>query len=136
MLIDQLKADMLAARKASDKARLTLLSTVVGELTANATVVNGEKTVTDEAAIATLRKFVKNLEEMVKINPSAQFEIDVLSAYLPQMLSEDEIRSIVQNLINNGAANMGQVMAALKANHAGLYDGKMASTIAKKELLG
>ena len=59
-------------------------------------------------------------------------EIAILNAYLPTQLSEDKLRTIIDEFrVENPDANVGAVMSYLKANYEGLYDGKLASTLAK-----
>jgi uncharacterized protein YqeY len=138
MLIVQLQQEMLAARKSGDKARLSILSTLVGELLSNAKLENGAKTVADDAVLSLIKKYVKNLEELLRSAPSnekAKLELDLLKVYLPQMLSEDELRAIIQERVDAGDGNIGKIMVYLRAEFNGKYDGKMASMIAK-EVLG
>ena len=59
-----------------------------------------------------------------------------LTNYMPQQMDEYmltlAVRAIIDELGSN--ANMGQVMAALKAKHAGQYDGKVASNVVKNAI--
>jgi hypothetical protein len=59
-------------------------------------------------------------------------EIMILNEYLPQQMDESQLRTAIEMFkAENPDANMGSIMAHLKANFAGLYDGKMASQLAK-----
>ena len=59
-------------------------------------------------------------------------EISILNGYLPQQMDESQLRTAIDMFkAENPDANMGSIMAHLKANFAGLYDGKMASQLAK-----
>jgi hypothetical protein len=66
-------------------------------------------------------------------------ELEILQAYLPEQLAEDEIRILVQAAIaKTGASSpqeMGKVMAALMPDTKGKADGALVSSIVK-ELLG
>lgn len=66
-------------------------------------------------------------------------EIAVLKAYLPQQLSEDEVRDIVRakivELSADGPQMMGQVIGAVKAQAGNAADGAMLARIVKEELL-
>lgn len=136
-LYEQLRADLNTARKARDADKVAVYSTVVGEMLANAVLVDGQKTVVDEAAQAVLKKTIKGLDELLGfgVNEKASAERALLAGYLPKQLEEAELRQVIQTAISAGASNMGAVMSSLKASHAGLYDGKLAS-ILTKELLG
>jgi uncharacterized protein YqeY len=69
-----------------------------------------------------------------------QFEISTLERYMPQALSEAEIDSAIGSAIADlgakGAADMGKVMAALKARLAGRADMSKVSTRVKARLAG
>jgi len=95
---------------------------------------------TDEKVTATIVKFLKNaranrdlmLASDAKTLPKVEREIELLSAYLPQQMTEDELRAAIDQFRReNPGAGVGTVMAFLKASHAGLYDGRLASQLAK-----
>lgn len=132
MLIDKIKTDNLAARKAHDSNKATLLTTLIGEaemIGKNA----GNRAPTDDEVVETIRKFVKNNKQTIEALAGVgvekfQFENDVLTEYLPKMLSEDELTEVIKSF---DTKNMGEIMKQLKAKYAGVYDGAMASRIAK-----
>ena len=66
------------------------------------------------------------------------FRSDVISAYLPEQLSDSEIEKLVQDAISqtgaNGPSGMGQVMKFLQSKIAGKADGGKVSAIVKKAL--
>ena len=67
-----------------------------------------------------------------------QFQIDVLSTYLPKQMDEAEVRKIIQEVIaQTGASSMadiGKVMGASMGKLNGKADGKLISAIVKEEL--
>ena len=152
MLIDRIRADQLAARKARDSVAAGLLTTLIGEATsvseeefrAAAEAARGDDgdavavsvPITDEKVTATIVKFLKNAKanrELMKTSDAkTEREIEILSAYLPQQMTEADLRAAIDGFRrDNPGANVGGVMAFLKANHAGLYDGRLASQLAK-----
>jgi uncharacterized protein YqeY len=144
-LLNQIKADQLVARKARDTVKSSLLTTLIGEASfvSEQDYKAGKTEITDEKVLATIRKFLKGAVETLRlllatnsgvIQPiqTAKIEIDILESYIPQQLSEDELRMIIVTFKEaNPGANVGAIMGYLKTNHAGLYDGKMASALAK-----
>ena len=79
----------------------------------------------DDGKLAHVERLSPRVEQVCR-------EIDILNAYLPQQLSEDKLRTIIDEFrLENPGANVGAIMGYLKANYEGLYDGKMASTLAK-----
>lgn len=143
-LIEQLKQDQLNARKARDTHKASLLTTLLGESMAIGKT-DGNRETTDGEVIAMVRKFIKNLDQVIAVSDEqdvayheATSEIEILRQYLPVMLDEaqlrDTISAIVESSGGKGSTNMGVVMKVLKATHDGQYDGKVASTIVKEVL--
>lgn len=140
-LLEQIKADQLQARIAADKAKASILTTLIGE----AEMVgknDGNRDTTDQEVIATIKKFIKNIDETIAVAGSTETlvaEKDALQVYLPRQLTEPELRVTIGNIIVtqglSGPKAMGQLMGELKKNHAGSYDGALASRLVK-ELLG
>lgn len=157
MLIDTIKNDQVAARKIRNTLAATLLTTLLGE--ANMVAKNAQRdTPTDEEVTVVLKKFLKgNAETQAIIHKAVAAQEDhnhayisstimdkltaaleeqkILESYLPKQLSEGELIQIVSAAILAGTAiNVGALMGFLKANHAGKYDGKVASTAIKTVL--
>ena len=154
-LLDELKADQLAARKAKARLKADLLTTLIGEAAQITTeeFKRGVTQVTDDKVAATLAKFVKNTKQTLESLASerarrlqaggdasetderikaAEAELAVLSAYGPQPMSEAQLREVIDAFrAKTPEANVGMIMAHLKANFAGQYDGKTASALAK-----
>lgn len=65
-------------------------------------------------------------------------EGEVIASYLPEQLSEDEIKKLISETIAavgaSGPADMGKVMGALKAKVAGKADGALVSSLVKAAL--
>lgn len=154
-LLDQLKADQLAARKQNDRLKADLLTTLIGEATQITTeeFKRGVTEVTDDKVVATVAKFSKNIKltlenlaserarlaeaggDASKVNErikAAETELAILSSYGPKQMTEAELRAAIDAFkTNNPDANVGAIMAHLKTNFGGQYDGKAASALAK-----
>jgi uncharacterized protein YqeY len=65
-------------------------------------------------------------------------QAEVLSVYLPEGLSEDEVRALVRQAIadgaNQGANQMGPLMGRIMPQIRGRFDGKEANRIVREEL--
>lgn len=145
-LLDNIKQDQRAARILSrsedNRVKANVLTTLLSEASKPG-FNDGKRDSTDEEVVAVCKKFIKNLEEVQAVNHNeitAQ-EIVIVSEYLPSQLSEEELDSIVEQFVISQKAagenpNIGGVMKFLKTNHSGLYDGKLASTLAKKYTIG
>lgn len=62
-------------------------------------------------------------------------ERDVLSRYLPEQVSEDEIKQAIDNYIKEtGSNNMGQIIGAIKAKFGNSADGALVARLVKESL--
>lgn len=140
-VLNKIREDLLAARKSRETVTANALSALVGE----AVMVgknNGNRESTDDEVLATVRKFIKNLEEtkrnLVAHNKDTvvcEEEIKILSQYLPKQMNEDELRAAINSIVSeNTTAGMGLIMKLLKEKYNGLYDGKLASELTKQLL--
>ena len=139
-LLERLISDRLAAFKGGDKIRATLLATVIGEARADARR-EAVRDPSEEEMLAKIRKFIKNNEEAMaagRAETTAKLgkENEILEAYLPRMLSDEELRRllkpIVEALAEKSPKAMGQVMAAIKGDAR--IDMKRASALVKAML--
>jgi uncharacterized protein YqeY len=102
---------------------------------------------TDEDVLAVIQKEAKqrrdSIEEFKKANrmelvDKETKELEMLQAYLPQQMSEEEIKSLVKNAINQTNAktivDMGKVMGALMPKVKGKADGTLVSKIVRESL--
>ena len=142
-LLNKIKKEQLLARKAKDTLRASLLTTVIGEASPS-----GNQTVTDSDVEEKVGKFYKNLRDNRAIYiernqdvSEVDKEMEILEEFLPKQLSEDDIKEIVSEFVNNnelpeGNKAMGQVMAHLSKNYKGQFDGKVAKTVVLNVLNG
>lgn len=142
-LLARIKANYLAARK-ERASTVGALSALVGEVETKEKTFNPARPVTDEEVLAIVRKHIKGLDEtLTALRGRAQARMDdiakieqekaLLEAYLPQQLAEADIERIATERKMAGD-DMGKIMAHLKAQHPGQYDGKLASTVVKRVL--
>ena len=147
--IEEIKADLGQARKDRDSFKLSVLTTFYSE----AAMVGkdaGNRDSTDTEVVEKGRRFIKKIDETITIlegrNDSgssstiADFETEkeILNKYLPQLLSVaelgEEIKKIIDSEQLNSPKQMGMIMKKLGERFTGLYDGKVASTIARELL--
>lgn len=142
---EQINADIKAAMLAKDKEKLAVLRDIKSKLLLEAT--SGSGAGTDESALKIIMKLHKQRMETYEIYKQQQREdlaqeelaqAKVIEAYLPKMMSEDEIRNEVQNAITQsgaaGSKDMGKVMGILSGKLAGKADGKVIASLVKEEL--
>ena len=129
----QLTEDMKTAMRAKDQVSLSTIRLI------NAAIKQfevDERTEADDAkVISILTKMVKQRKDSAKIYTEAgrqdladkeNAEIEILNRYLPQMMSAEEIKTVVEAVIAetgaSGMADMGKVMGVLKTRLAGKAD--------------
>ncbi len=145
-LLSRIKKDQLQARKDRFTQVASVLTTLIGEASM-AGKNDGNRESTDLEVVAVIKKFIKNLDELMAIVGDgndgfleAMAEKMVLNVYLPSQLTSDEVADIVLKQIDLlddvSPKHMGKIMGHLKSNYAGQYDGKMASKVVKDLLNG
>lgn len=146
-LIDRINEDIKKAMLAREKDKLEALRAVKSALLLVLTSEGGAK-ITPQDEIKLLQKLVKQRREAATIyneqNRSELAEVEnyqaeVISAYLPEQMSREEIVRIIDAIvINTGASgikDMGKVMAAAGEQLAGKADNKTLAAIVR-EVLG
>ncbi len=145
-LTDQINNDIKTAMKARDSKKLTALRDIKAKILLEATSGAGTE-VSDEVAGKIIMKLYKqrmdtyNLyvkEERGDLAEDELFEAKVIEAYMPKLMSEDEVRAVVLEKIAamgaTGPQDMGKVMGPIMGQLNGKADGKMISSIVKELL--
>ena len=123
-LKEQINADFIIAFKAKEMERKNFLGLLKGEIQ------NEEgrgTTTTDESVITILRKMEKSLK--LTNNPESLVELSYMEPYLPSLMTEEQIRTIVLAYKAAGLTNVGQIMGQFNKEHKGLADNKLVSSI-------
>lgn len=144
-ILEQITADMKNAMKAKDKVALTAIRALKTAIT-NAEK-GGNSELSDTDIISIIRKQVKQRQDSIiqyseagrpELAEIEEAEISILEKYLPQALSEDEVKAIIQGIINdtgaNSMADMGKVMKAAQEKCQGRAEGKLLSQLVKASL--
>lgn len=138
MIIDEMKKDNIQAMKDKNATARTIYGVVLNKhlLTSIEKRKAGTDT-TDADMVAILQKTIKELTEEAenyqKVGNVSQVEEinkqkEILTKYLPQMLSEEEIKSIIATLDDK---SMPSIMKHFKANYAGKVDMQLVNKIAR-----
>jgi hypothetical protein len=151
MLRERFTDDLKTAMKAGDKRRLGTIRLIQAALKDRDIEARGQgkDPIGDDEILALLQKMVKQRQESVAIyeqNARPELaagereEIEVISSFLPQQLSEaDTDAAIVAAIGETGAASvkdMGKVIAKLRADYAGRMDFAKVSPRVKDKLAG
>ena len=130
MTITELKKRMMKAKK-EDKEKANALMMLVDAAQKLAKEKN--ETVEEKHIIAAAKKLTKMAKESIDAGiEKAKKELEIYKEFLPQVLSPEETRKVIKDLINKGAKNIGEIMKELKNRND--IDKGIASKIAKEEL--
>jgi hypothetical protein len=141
-LTDRVKQDLTVAMKAGEKERVSALRLVLSELQKAAKEGDADE-------LAVLRRERKRRHESAaafrdggrpELAEAEDGEAEIIEAYLPAELSDDELRAIVAAAVTETGASsprdMGQVMKASMARVGGRADGRRVSALAQEALAG
>jgi len=147
MLKDQIIKDLTEAMKAREELKTSVLRMLKADIM-KYEVSGVDKEANDDVVIDLVKKGIKQRKEAADgfhkggNEESAQkelSEVKILEAYMPEQMSEDEVRKIVQETIDQtGASNpadFGKVMGATMGKIKGQADGGVVNKVVK-ELLG
>ncbi len=137
--------DMKSAMRAGEKERLGTIRLILAAI--KQVEVDTRKALDDTSILAILDKMVKQRRESIaqyekagrdELAAKEQAEIEIIQAYLPEQLSDDEIDALIAATINETGAgslrDMGKVMGKLKPKLQGRADMGAVSAKIKQRL--
>ena len=139
---EQILADIKEAMKAKDEFKRDTLRTLNAAL--KQVEVDQRIEMTDEVVLPLLQKEIKKRADSVELYlkgeredlaKKEQGEIDLIKAYLPAQLSDEELKAKIAAIIQKAGKNLGAVMKMAKDEIGASAEAKRISMIAK-ELLG
>ena len=143
---DDLSTSLKEAMKAKDKTKLNAIRQIQTEI-AKKKAEKGEEA-TDELALGVISSYVKKMtkaveeyqslgERGVEMAEKIQFEIDFLSGWLPEQLSEEEVSKIIDEVLSEmgdaDISQMGKIIGAVMAKADGL-DGSVVSKLVREKI--
>jgi uncharacterized protein YqeY len=144
-MFDQIQNDMKTALKNGERVKANTLRLLISKLKNKAIEVGSS--LDDKQILQAIQKTAKQHKESIKMYKEGnredlviqeQAELDIVEEYLPSMMDENEITTIVESIIKEtGATTMadfGKVMPQVMKKGAGKIDGSMAQSILKSKL--
>lgn len=144
-MVEKLKKDMIDSMKSKDKERLTVIRMVKSAM--DLEHIDHKREINDDLLIDVLNKQIKmrrdSIEEFKKASrddlvEKTQAEVDILLAYLPEQLSEEEVSleidKIFEDVQPTSQKDMGRIMKEASAKLKGKADMKLVSEIIKTKL--
>ena len=146
-LKERLTDDMKSALRNRETVRLGLVRMIRAQIK-NREIAKGSDLV-DEETVEVVSSLIKSRKEALEfavkgdrqdLVAQAEEELEILASYLPEQLSEEEIRSVVREAIEQsgaaGPGDMGKVMGAVMPRVKGRADGRLVNTIVRECLAG
>jgi len=137
--------DLKEAMKAQDKERLTVIRMVKGAIQMEE--LNLKHELTDDEVISIIAKQIKTRKESIvefekgnrtDLIEKTESEIKILEEYMPEQLSEEEVRKVIDKVFAEvnptGMADMGKLMGKLNPLLKGKADMGLVSSIVKSKL--
>lgn len=145
MLQEKLRTDMADAMRAGDNEKRDALRLLLAAV--KQAEVDGQKTLDDAGVQDVLTKQAKQRRESISDYERAgrddladreKAELLIIESYLPQMMTEEEIKGLVAQTISDlgatGPQDMGRVMGSLMPQVKGKADGRLVSDVVRKLL--
>lgn len=139
MLIDELKKAQMEALKTKDTLKRSVLQIVTGKVKlAEIEKRTKNESLTDDDVLLVINKVIKELDEEILAFKNANrtekveeltLQKQILEAYLPAKLTEEEIREIINSLEDKSMPN---IMKHFKLNYLGKCDMKLVNKLANE----
>ena len=144
-LVDKIQKDMYKAMKEKEKERINALRNIIGKLKYRY-IDKGDK-LTEQEEIKVIQSLAKQRRESIEmykqggrndlVETEAK-ELSIIEEYLPQAMSEEEVRQLVRETVKETGAesmsDLGKVMPLVMKKGAGKVDGKLAQEVLKELL--
>ena len=140
-----IKKDMYSAMKSGEKEKAGTLRTLLAKL--KDLQINTRQELSENDCLKVIKTLVKQRKEAFEMYEKADrqnladkenAELLILETYLPKMMTEPEIRSLVESIISEtaaqGVADIGKVMPIVMQRGSGKVDGKKANLILRELL--
>ena len=144
-LVDEIQKDMYKAMKEKEKERINALRNIIGKLKYRY-IDKGDK-LTEQEEIKVIQSLAKQRRESIKMYKQGgrndlveteTKELSIIEEYLPQAMSEGEVRRLVRETVKETGAesmsDLGKVMPLVMKKGAGKVDGKIAQEILRELL--
>jgi uncharacterized protein len=146
-LKERLRSDLNDAMRSRDQVRMRTLRSALTAITNEEVSGSAARELTDDEVIRVLTREAKKRKEAAEAFGAAgraeqaqteRAEGDVLAAYLPAQLSDDELAALVAGAIQatggTGRGGIGPVMKAVTPQVAGMADGARVAAEVRRQL--
>ena len=141
-LIERLETDYKTALKASERLRVDTIRLIKAGIQ-RAAIDKRKDTLEESEVIQVLAQQAKQRRETIDsakqtsrqdVFAQATAELDILNGYLPQQLTPEALKQLVDEAIKAVGANQGPIMKYVMSKAAGSADGKLVSQLVAERL--
>lgn len=150
MIREQIKAKLIESMKAKDEqatGTLRLINAAIKDKDIEARPKGNPNGIDDSSVMSLLQSMIKQRKESIEmyrqghrddLAAKEQAEVDIIQSFLPQQMTEEEMKVAIRDVITQTGAtsvkDMGKVMGTVKAKYAGRMDMGRASGLIKAAL--
>ena len=144
-IIDEIQQDLHEAMKKKEKEKTNTLRNIIGKLKYK-TIEKGEE-ITEQEEIKVIQSLAKQRKDSIEMYKKGErsdlveiesTELSIINEYLPQEMSEEEVKSLVKDSVEESGAqsiaDLGKIMPIIMKKGAGRVNGKLAQQILREIL--
>jgi uncharacterized protein len=140
-LKERIRSDLNDARRERDKLKTVVLGTFLSDVKNREIELGREVDDAEVQALATtaIKRRKEAAEQMraggrEELAAKEEQEAVLLRTYLPEQISESEVRAMVRDAVRSGAADLGAVMKVVMPRVKGRFDGRELNRLVREEL--
>ena len=144
-IIDEIQHDLHEAMKKKEKEKTNTLRNIIGKLKYK--IIEKGEEITEQEEIKVIQSLAKQRKDSIEMYKKGERidlveiesnELSIISEYLPQAMSEEEVRSFVKDSVEESGvqsiADLGKIMPIIMKKGAGRVNGKLAQQILREIL--
>ena len=144
-IIDEIQHDLHEAMKKKEKEKTNTLRNIIGKLKYK--IIEKGEEITEQEEIKVIQSLAKQRKDSIEMYKKGERndlveiesnELSIISEYLPQEMSEEEVKSLVKDSVEESGAqsiaDLGKIMPIIMKKGAGRVNGKLAQQILREIL--
>ena len=144
-IIDEIQHDLHEAMKKKEKEKTNTLRNIIGKLKYK--IIEKGEEITEQEEIKVIQSLAKQRKDSIEMYKKGErsdlvqiesTELSIINEYLPQALSEEEVKSLVKDSVEESGAqsiaDLGKIMPIIMKKGAGRVNGKLAQQILREIL--
>jgi len=144
-IIDEIQHDLHEAMKKKEKEKTNTLRNIIGKLKYK--IIEKGEEITEQEEIKVIQSLAKQRKDSIEMYKKGErsdlveiesTELSIINEYLPQAMSEEEVKSLVKDSVEESGAqsiaDLGKIMPIIMKKGAGRVNGKLAQQILREIL--